>query len=189
MLLRALLREISGMKGCLSLPRVSPSELFDIERGGKQGGVETPDEFNVMMEWLLEPLSRSWAQRHMGYTFAGGGPLLTHLLWADNVFILASSVCQFNTMVQELTDAVYAAHFRWKLSSLECMVCRPSDGEEVPAPILSTGTPVKFRIVGEMQVLGVLLNNTGDTKASQDHRFAQAEACFWRNAKIHKGSG
>ena len=55
-LARALLREVSCMTCRVNFPCAGQSEAFPLEHGGKQGGVETPEEFNIMTEHALEPI-------------------------------------------------------------------------------------------------------------------------------------
>ena len=89
---RALLREVSGMSCNIEINGAGISETFPLERGGKQGGIETPEVFNAMMEYALEPVFRSWLAR--GFRVAvseldEGSPALTHLLWADNIILVS----------------------------------------------------------------------------------------------------
>ena len=80
-----LLREVSGMICSLSLPGAGPSERFDLERGGKQGGVETPEEFNIMLEAAPEDVvSRRDLFGH-GFALDDDDSRITHLIWADNL--------------------------------------------------------------------------------------------------------
>ena len=48
-LVQALMREISSLSCRIEITGAGQSDTFSLERGGKQGGVETPDKFNVMM--------------------------------------------------------------------------------------------------------------------------------------------
>ncbi len=74
---RAAMRELSGMRCSISMLGKEPSERFNMETGGKQGGVETPEVFNAMIEWALDPLAQSWAERGMGFDFENGHPPLS----------------------------------------------------------------------------------------------------------------
>ena len=44
-------------------------EYFEFCKGGKQGGVETPVEFNMFMESNLEALVLSWQSRGYGFDY------------------------------------------------------------------------------------------------------------------------
>ena len=50
-----LLRELSGMHADITIPGAGSTPRFPLERGGKQGGVETPDEFNLFIEHIIDP--------------------------------------------------------------------------------------------------------------------------------------
>ena len=132
-LVRAFLQEVTGFSCCISLPGAGLSEEFAFELGGKQGGIETPDVFNVLMEHALEVLVARWV--HRGYGFHVGKTCnhtpLTHLIWADNIILFAASLQQFREMARELTDALSEIGFSWKPSSLECMLCGSLAGTRV----------------------------------------------------------
>ena len=62
--------------------------------------MEPPDLFNIFMDSVLAPLVSSWRARRFGVlrdVFPQG---LTHLVWADNVYLLAADLGQFQTMAQ-----------------------------------------------------------------------------------------
>ena len=98
----------------IELPGAGRSEQFLLQRGGKQGGVETPEVFNILTEAALQPVVVSWRKRRLGFKLDDTSePPLTHLFWADNVFLFAKSVHEFRIMAQELTDAVLRAGLTW----------------------------------------------------------------------------
>eukprot|EP00973_Karenia_brevis_P038554 5319653-Karenia_brevis.AAC.1 len=98
LLIRALVREIRFMEGDMAITGVAISQRFRFQRGGKQGGVETPAEFNVMVETLMQPVVASWKERGYGFKFREEDEALTHLVWADNIFIVAADLKQFSDM-------------------------------------------------------------------------------------------
>eukprot|EP00959_Pyramimonas_sp_CCMP1952_P257697 5384888-Pyramimonas_sp.AAC.1 len=49
-LVGCLIREVSGFCAKLNVPGAGATERFDLERGGKQGAVATPGEFNIFVE-------------------------------------------------------------------------------------------------------------------------------------------
>ena len=138
-------------------------------RGGKQGGVESPEIFNAVLEWVLEPLVRNWLERGHGFRFDDDdGMLLTHLIWADNIFLLSLSIDQFHDMVAEITEVVESIHFRWKSSSLQFMLCGPLHDHTSSAPAVRAGEAA-CELVDSMIALGVFVNAVGDTKSSVDY--------------------
>ena len=134
-----------------------------MQRGGKQGGVETPEVSNTVLEWALEPLARSWRERDMGFSFDDNSPALTHLLWADNIWIIAGSMEEFLCMTRELTDTILSIGFRWKDVSLEYMPCGSLRD-------CSSGALEGYTMVDHMMILGTYLHNDGNTMASLQHR-------------------
>ena len=57
------LRELSGLKAFITLPGVGDSPSFVYNKGGKQGGIETPDEWNILIDDMLGPLVEVWNTR------------------------------------------------------------------------------------------------------------------------------
>ena len=45
-----ILRELSFVRARMKVPGCDVSDLYPFLRGGKQGGVDTPDLFNVVIE-------------------------------------------------------------------------------------------------------------------------------------------
>ena len=52
----ALMRELIGLKACMSLPAAGTTPPISYSKGGKQGGVETPEQWLALMDQLLEPV-------------------------------------------------------------------------------------------------------------------------------------
>ena len=189
-LVRAILREISFMRCNITLPGASPSDRFKMQAGGKQGGVETPELFNLMVEYALDPSVVRWKLQGMGFHFgARDNHPLSHLVFADNIFIVARSAAEFATMAQEVTEAIYDIGFKWKPSSLECMVCGSRSQVPVHAPFVLAPEPLTFRIVESLVTLGVLLNQQAETMVSLEYRLCKAEALYWKNDQVFRGRG
>ena len=53
MIIFNILQEICHIQAQVKLPGCDPTELFDFLPGGKQGGVDNPDLFNAVIEFLL----------------------------------------------------------------------------------------------------------------------------------------
>ncbi|CAK0809472.1 unnamed protein product, partial [Prorocentrum cordatum] len=165
-LVRAMLREMSILFCSMVLPGMLASDSFPLEVGGKQGGVETLELFNCMVEFVLEPLVPSWRSRNFGILFDARCPPLTHLIWADNFILFASSVQQFQTMAQELTTALAEIEFRWKPASMECMVCGSLIDELVQTPLITepgAETPLTFSLVSHLVLLGGFITARAET--------------------------
>ena len=198
-LVRAILREVSFMSGRISIQGAGMSNVFPFERGGKQGGVETPEVFNVMIEYALEPLVAHWEKKGFGFAFDDCERVLTHLIWADNIILFASSVKQFQIMAQELTDAICGIGFRWKPASLEYMLCGSLSGSKLKPDVVVVERPVRsrplaphsvtFLIREQLIILGTLYDQRGNTMVSLEYRLGKGEACFWKHVKTFRGPG
>eukprot|EP00959_Pyramimonas_sp_CCMP1952_P252449 5274525-Pyramimonas_sp.AAC.1 len=53
------MRGLAGLRARMPIPVAGTSKPFLFARGGEQGDVETPDEWNCMTEYLLEPIVES----------------------------------------------------------------------------------------------------------------------------------
>ena len=116
-----ILRELTQIQARMVLPGCDPTELFDFLRGGKQGGVDTPDLFNVVIEFLIGDLVTSWNLRQFGTTLKELGERVHHLIWCDNIWIISDKKSDLEIMISELTVAIHKGGFRWKPSSLKIM--------------------------------------------------------------------
>eukprot|EP00959_Pyramimonas_sp_CCMP1952_P370529 7760289-Pyramimonas_sp.AAC.1 len=89
-------------------------------------------------------------------------------------------------MVQDVTTAIVDLAFKWKASSLECMLCGPIAREVVERLSVAADKTYKFKLVQNLLVLGVMLSSDGDTTTSVDHRLGAAEKSFWCNCGVLK---
>ena len=50
----------------------------------KQGGVETPDEWNALLEWVMTPLVKAWTEKGYGAALdIEGKSRITHAHWLE----------------------------------------------------------------------------------------------------------
>ena len=102
----------------------------------------------------------------------GTGSMVTHLVYADNVFLLGNNVRMLRWMQNEITIAIETRGWEWKASSLETMAV-VNDG--APITFKSGGTWYHPKPVTEMVCLGAKLDETATTEASVLHRREIAE--------------
>ena len=76
-------RELTVLQAVISLTGAGDSEPPPFTRGGKQGGVETADEWNALIEFVLGPIVNSWADKHWGVDL--DGHLINHAIWVDKI--------------------------------------------------------------------------------------------------------
>ena len=144
--------------------RVRRNVSYLITEGWQAGGVETPDEFNLFLEYALSPLVTSWKYRGFGFSF-DEMPMVHHLIWCDNIYIIAKDEHQFAIMTQELTETIYKHRLAWKPSSLECLRGGTCASQDFDFKIkMIGGHEMSFKLVDEMEVLG---NRLDLTKAPQ----------------------
>ena len=96
-----LMRELTGVSAVLEIPSAGVTKMFPYTRGGKQGAVETPDVWNSLVEFCMEPLIPSWRAR--GFGFHLEEEEYTHAVWADNIFLFSSRESDICIMTQELS--------------------------------------------------------------------------------------
>eukprot|EP00973_Karenia_brevis_P074499 10352163-Karenia_brevis.AAC.1 len=86
----AIVRELCDVKADAEIAGVAAVEGIEINNGGRQGGTETTWCWNILMEFILEDVVQTWNILGMGFSFDQLG-LVNHALWADNLYIFASS--------------------------------------------------------------------------------------------------
>eukprot|EP00959_Pyramimonas_sp_CCMP1952_P219080 4580527-Pyramimonas_sp.AAC.1 len=86
-----LMHELHQIRATITLPLAGVSAPLEFQRGGKQGGVETPDEWNAMVESILELVVQKWESLGIGFVLPrdDGSPerCLSHAVWADSVVV------------------------------------------------------------------------------------------------------
>ena len=124
------LRELCGLKAVMTLPPAGTSNVFDYSKGGKQGAVETPEIWNAVIDYLLEPVILSWRERNFGFEL-DSGVHISHAIWCDNIILFASSSAMLRTMIENISDALGDPCLYWKPSSLEVLLCGGSTLDEL----------------------------------------------------------
>ena len=115
-----LMRELQGLQAAITILDAGTCERFAFNKGGEQGGFEAPDEFNMVVETIMEPVVESWRKRQMGFLLDGHqGIRLSHLRWPEYIFQLAEDVSTKQTMTHELTFAMYEAGLEWRKLPLQ----------------------------------------------------------------------
>ena len=116
-----LIRLVTGLQARLSILTAGKTDWFPIESVGKQGGIETPDEWNALLEYVMLPLAQQWKQRCWGAKLdTYGRTLVTQVTWAGKFFLFSSDLSELQTTCQEPTAAIHKAHLRWKEDRWSC---------------------------------------------------------------------
>ena len=152
------IRELTGMQAFIELPHVGKTDLFDFSRGGKQGGIETPDEWRAVLDYLLDDLVAKWQIERLGFLFPGDSEdsnselIVSHAIWADNVVLFARDVPMLQQMISDLDAAIAAfrhskgnRYLAWKAGSFEFMVgASCQDNSIAPPSIHKEGQQLNF---------------------------------------------
>eukprot|EP00973_Karenia_brevis_P020823 2862405-Karenia_brevis.AAC.1 len=167
------------------IPTAGVTNAFNFGAGGKQGGIETPDEWNALLEFVMQPKVEEWIRKGWGaWCDPEGRQRVTHVTWADNIFLFSSDAWHLALMMQDLTDVIYGAGLSWKETSLESMMSSQvlihDDAFKVVTPDLEI---LPYTMRESMIVLGSFLDNMGSTIQSVNHRLGQAEKAFWISVK------
>ena len=102
-----LARDLTNVQGGMRIDGAEPSLPFDFQRGGKQGGIETPDCFNIYLEEAIGGVISAWDNGGLGFKLDSFR--VTHAVWADNIIVFAADKAQLFKMIEELGHAVAAA--------------------------------------------------------------------------------
>eukprot|EP00973_Karenia_brevis_P046696 6478738-Karenia_brevis.AAC.1 len=60
-LVAAVMAEYVDLRAEMAVSGVGSTEPFPFQKGGRQGGVETPSLFNIILDYMLEPLVDTWS--------------------------------------------------------------------------------------------------------------------------------
>ena len=98
-------------------------------RKTRQGGKESTKVFNLVMRAILSLVVPTWQSSSWRVHIQEFG-LLTHLVWADNVILYATSKDMLTSILQQLTESTHRFNLQWKPSSLETLTTESSHGIE-----------------------------------------------------------
>ena len=195
------MRELSGMQARITLPHVGSTQAFDFERGGKQGGVETPGQWNASVDYIMRPVVSSWHQRGLGFWIDQAddpsAKLVSHAVWADNVFLFAGSFETMQTMISEMDaafgkfrDSAGRRYFEWKKDSLEYLIggtLRDTSDETLQVPIESI--LVHYERKERLVILGDCIDSRGTTSTSIQFNLGRAETLYFRHQEALRDRG
>ena len=166
---------MAGAQLFLEVPATGRAVKIPMEKGGVQGGVMTPDDWNDLIEDCLETLVEEWEKEGVGVSCGQAGRL-SHLVWADNIWLFARTREELERMQVQLTDRLEEKGLWWKDTSLKVMGTEGPKGDMVTTGRQGNWT---HKEVDRMEVLGVMLDVRGSTEASMSHREEIAEKVFY----------
>ena len=133
------------------------TQSFLYNRSVRQGGVESPWEWNVVMRHSLAVLAPSCEQRGFGIDIPYVRKL-SHAVWADNCYFISTQLEHVSMMMQEFTDMLVAAGMWWKEGSLQ-VVYTGSASNPCCFELAQMGCSIPVESVERMEALGSIISN------------------------------
>ena len=105
----------------------------------RQGGVEGPMGWNLVLSFILMLLVPCWNLKGYGINVSddkhlcqetGFFTFCTHFTWSDNIYITASSRHQLKLMMDSLTRVLQSNGLKWKRRSLQFVSSTTDDWSE-----------------------------------------------------------
>ena len=116
-----------------------------------------------------------------------GENLISHFIWADNVWLLAPSQLVLVKMVKSLTRVINEKGLLWKQTDLKILTTNLGGADDFLIKTLDINFEechMKVEVVQELKVLGTLVSNDGSCIPTVNHRAHQAEKAFNSNLAI-----
>ena len=179
----AIVRDMLGNTGHPSMGHFT-GPAFRFEKGARQGAPRTPSLWNCMMNHLITEARGRWAAS------SGDLPRMVHwseevdehhlLIWADNIYWMASSLDALQKRVQDVARGFSRAGLSFSPESLELLGNSTFPGGTLH--LVPGG--VSFRRVTTLVCLGVALDGEGSTSAQIQHRVDQARGAWFRSRAL-----
>jgi hypothetical protein len=190
-----LLRELLGCRAYGRVGQETTESATLLERGGRQGGPETPFLWNSYLMHIIQPLLDKWDTDGRGVSLerwmrtqgrctpAPPCPLVSPaslLVWADDVVLLAHDLPSLQIMVTEFSDTLSKEGLRLKGHKAELLI-----GKWACTGSVIVGDNI---VVGNtsMSCLGAMLRADGATHDHLDGQIAKASAAFAARAPMFR---
>ena len=170
------------------------SRLFKIRRGVRQGDPLSPILFIAVLSYTFDSLNKMWSKENKGLHVgaANAKSLFTHLLFADDITMLARSRKGLSKQLEQLVEGLQIIGL--KLNASKCVIqtnsyrqgCKPLCVKNMEIPVVAPCDGFK--------VLGVQWCLIGGTSLEFQRRIASAWRRFFalrqllcnRNGDLHK---
>ena len=137
----------------------------------KQGGMESPFCWNLILRTILDRLALRWAGRGVELSAVGH---LAYMCWADNVYLVGRTRLEAQELFEDFTAEVQTLGLAWKESSLEIL-----GAAGVTADLVTQVSHQSYvlRGVQQLMVLGALVSLRQSDVV--EHRLSKATGAFW----------
>ncbi|CAH2230685.1 jg11989 [Pararge aegeria aegeria] len=130
----------------------SVSSEFRLACGVRQGGLTSPDLFNLYVNNLIEELSGTGIGCHIG------GVCFNNLSYADDMVLLSPSINGIRKLLHICKEYARNHGLKYNVRKSEMVVFRAGKGPERIPPVLLDGTPVQ--VVEQFKYLGHMLSGS-----------------------------
>ena len=83
----------------------TPCDSLSLDVGLRQGGPRTPSGWNQLVAFSVEELLQLWSARSPAVCWAPEWKPFEILMWADNIFLVTSSIMEAERRVQDIAHA------------------------------------------------------------------------------------
>ena len=175
--IKAMAQESSDMRLKPSFDQIDSAEMDEVAFDKlPQGGTESPKSFWQTVAMTIAEIIPIW--RAQGAGIQVNNFLLTHIIWADNVFLFAKEYGMLRLMSVQLTDALALKGLYWKASSLAWM-CIDAHFVAPNFQLQMQQGDGEVKRCESIETLGALLTSDGSSVSAVRHRLHKANACFW----------
>ena len=195
----ALVKENVGVEIVYDIPDVGFTEVIAMQRGLVQGRIDSPARFRIFLDWVLKPCVAWWNEANYGIRWGlKGEHLFNHPVWADNVWLFATSVGMYQAMLDMLTFRLEQAKLRWKPKSLDFLLVNIGDAKKKAKITVHSGlhaegergeATLHYTQKEHLDVLGVRLDSTGSTEASITAKMASARKGVFADLEAWRNKG
>ena len=132
---------------------------------------------------ILDLVVPVWHESDFGINL--NGRRYTHLVWADNIWLLSTEPDELQKMVKSMTAVLNANGSEWKCDSLMFMdtAVRQESEEGATLSTMASGLLKNIPRVDGMVVLGAWMDPQGSTASAVGCRLRRASAAFWSQSK------
>jgi hypothetical protein len=136
---------------------------------GRQGSSDTPSLWARVLDHALLLAQNIWHARGWGFPLGDDQPLVTHLFWADDIYLIAQTPSMIGDMFECLSGVLADFGLTWKESSLKLLSTdETNDGLTKLLNDVSKFYEVPY--CKHIDVLGVRIDRVGSAHASVHHR-------------------
>ena len=112
---KGFMREYVGVTFTAKLAGVADTSGLPFQKAIKTGDSGAADIFNILIDEAMSQVTPGWQTRQAGFRFCPSQKPITHVWWADNLFLLASSITEWKQMFTEVSEALHSLlGARWK---------------------------------------------------------------------------